>query len=259
MKKEKSRTILYAILKGGGQISAAIAFLLCAWGIAYLAADNELVVPALSDCLVQTWKLLGDGWFWQCFFSTFCRVLSAFFLSFVPAVIFAVVAYLLPPFARFMTPITAALRSLPVLAVTLILLIAFGAGGAPVAVAFLSLFPTLYTGILAALSGIDKALINVGKVYGASVKNRVFRVYLPLSSPYILREAAGALSFALKLVVSAEVVANTAKSLGGMMQEAQAWAELPLLFALVIVTFVVALVLEGAGNWIAAKIGRRMG
>ena len=237
---------------------AAVAFLLCVWWIAYLAADNELIVPALSDCIVKTWKLLGDGWFWQCFFATLGRVVLAFCISFVPAAFFAVIAYLLPAFARFLTPIVAVLRSLPVLAVTLILLIVFGAGGAPVAVAFLSLFPTLYTGILAALSGIGKELLDVGRVYGASVKNRVFRVYLPLSAPYILREAVGALSFALKLVVSAEVVASTAKSLGGMMQEAQAWAELPLLFALVIVTFFVALSLELIGNFIASKIDRKI-
>lgn len=245
-------------MKGGAQILAAVAFLLVVWWIAYLAAGNELIVPPVSNSMGKVWEMLGKSWFWKCFFSTFLRVLFAFSLSFVLAAIFAVIAYLLPSFGLFLSPIMAALRSLPVLAVTLILLIVFGAGGAPVIVAFLSLFPTLYTGILAALSGIDKNLLDVGRVYGASVKKRVFRVYLPLIAPYILREGAGALSFALKLVVSAEVVANTAKSLGGMMQESQAYMDLPQLFALVVVTFVVALCLELIGNFIAEKIGKRV-
>lgn len=243
---------------GGAQILAAIAFLFVVWWIAYLCADNKLVVPALSDSIKNAWKMLGNGWFWQCFFSTFLRVLLAFLLSFVFAAIFAVISYLVPAISNFLLPIMAALRSLPVLAVTLILLISFGAGGAPIIVAFLSLFPMLYTGILAALKGIDKELLDIGRVYGASVKNKIFKVYLPLSAPYILREGGAAFSFSLKLVVSAEVVASTAKSLGGMMQEAQAYGELPRLFALVVVTFIVALCLEMTGNIIANYADRKL-
>jgi NitT/TauT family transport system permease protein len=258
LKDESGKTILYALLKGGAQILAAVVFLLVVWWIAYLAADNRLVVPALSDSIKSAWKMLGNGWFWQCFFSTFYRVLFAFILSFVFAVSFAVISYLVPAISNFLVPIMAALRSLPVLAVTLILLISFGAGGAPIIVAFLSLFPMLYTGILAALKGIDKELLDIGKVYGASVKNKIFKVYLPLTTPYILREGGAALSFSLKLVVSAEVVASTAKSLGGMMQEAQAYSELPKLFALVVVTFIAALCLEMTGNWVAEYSDKKL-
>ena len=132
---------------------AAFAFLALVWWAAYLVVDNDLVVPALSDCAKKAWGMLGKAWFWQAFLRTFLRVLFSFVLSFVFAAIFAVIAYLLPAFAKFFAPIVAALRSLPVLAVSLILIIWFGAGGTPIAVAFLSLFPMLYTAILAALSG----------------------------------------------------------------------------------------------------------
>lgn len=254
MKKTNWKKIGYEALKGGGQILAAFAFLVLLWWAAYLLADNELVVPALSDCAKQAWRMLGKAWFWQAFSRTFFRVLVSFFLSFVLAAVFAVISYLLPAFAKFFAPIVAALRSLPVLAVSLILIIWFGAGGAPIVVAFLSLFPMLYTGIFAALSSVDKQLIDVGRACGVTVKNNVFRVYVPLAAPYVTREATAAFSFALKLVVSAEVVANTARSLGGLMQEAQGYLELPKLFALVIVTFFVALVLETVGNWLSKRV-----
>jgi ABC-type nitrate/sulfonate/bicarbonate transport system permease component len=153
---------------------------------------------------------------------------------------------MVPWFASFFAPLVTALRSLPTLAVTLVLLTWFQAGGTPIAVAFLALFPMLYTGI-------DKHLLDIGKVYGASAKNKIFRVYLPLSAPYILRESAAALSFSLKLVVSAEVVASTARSLGGLMEDAQGY-DLPRLFALVIVTFLVGLFLEVLVGLLTAKV-----
>ncbi len=240
------------------QTVGAIAFLIVLWWAVYLLVGNETLVPAFSACVKQAGRLLVSGGFWQAFLQTAGRAFSAFALAFVFAGIFAVIAYLLPAFSRFFAPIVSALRSLPTLAVLLILLVWWGAGFAPVAVAFLSLFPMLYTGILAALSGIDKQLIEISRVYGAPVWKRVCGVYLPLSAPYILREAGGALAFSLKLVVSAEVLASTAKSLGGMVQEAKVYAEMPTLFALVGVTFVFGLLLELSIGLLAEAVEKRV-
>ncbi len=225
------------------QTAASICFLLVVWGIAYLWVGNDLLLPPLGEGLREMGALLKNGEFWASFFGSFFRAIWAFLLSLLFAMVFAVIAYLLPSFERIFAPIASVFRSLPVLAVLLILLSFLTARQAPVAVAFLSLFPMLYTGILAALSGIDKQLIETARVYGATPLKRVFKIYLPLSAPYILREAGSALSFSLKLVISAEVLASTAKSLGGMMQEARIF-NLPQLFALVTVTFLTGFILE---------------
>ena len=241
--KDRAKKVWITIGKSGAQFLAALIFLAVIWLIAYVSGRNELLVPKISDCLKSMWDLLGKGWFWEYFFATVGRVLAAFLISFLLALFFALISYMVPWFTRFFAPLVTAMRALPTLAITLILLVALGAGNTPIAVAFLALFPMLYTGILAALSGIDKNLIDIGRVYGASVKNKVFRVYLPLAAPYVTREAAGALSFSLKLVVSAEVIASTASSLGGIMEDARGY-DLPQLFALVIVTFLLGLLLE---------------
>ena len=241
------------LLKNFIQTAVAIVVLLAAWLIAYFCIGNSSLVPAPWASAKEFGVLFASGGFWRGFFATMARVFLAFGISFVLAVIFAVIAYLYPSFAGIFTPIVSAFRSLPVLAIVLILLSILGAGATPVAVAFLSLFPMLYTGILTALLAIDKHYIQISRVYGASWWMRVRKVYLPLSAPSVLREAGGAISFALKLVVSAEVVAMTAKSLGGMMQDAKAWGEIPQLFALVVLVFIVGLVLELVITAIAEK------
>lgn len=232
------------ILKTAWQTLAAIGFLIVVWACLYLAAGNELLVPALSDCFLEMGVLFASGGFWIGLLMSFLRSLVAFVISFLFALIFAIIAYMVPTFERFFAPLVSALRSLPVLAVLLILLSVLGAAEAPVAVAFLSLFPMLYTAILAALSGINPHMVALSRIHGANLFTRVTRIYLPLSAPYILREMGAALAFSLKLVVSAEVLANTAKSLGGMMNEAKIYSEIPQLFALVFVTFGVGLLLE---------------
>ena len=246
------------LAKTAWQTLAAIGFLIVVWACLYLAAGNELLVPSLFACFAEMGALLGSGAFWIALSMSFLRALEAFAISFVFALIFAIVAYLVPSFEKIFAPLASALRSLPVLAVLLILLSVFSAGQAPVAVAFLSLFPMLYTGILAALSGVDKQVIAISRVHGTPLWRKVTRIYLPLSAPYILRESGGALAFSLKLVVSAEVLANTAKSLGGTMQEAKIYAEIPELFALVFATFFVGLLLELAATALASYVQKRM-
>ena len=240
------------------QLLTAALFLLAVWAVLYFAVGNELLVPSFSDCLKQMLACIKSGAFWLGFLTSFLRAVFAFFLSFVCALIFALVAYMLPPFETFFAPIVSVFRSMPVLAVMLILLSFLSAGTAPVAVAFLSLFPMLYTGILAALSGIDKEILEASRLHGASWWTRIYRLYLPLCSPYILRESSGALSFSLKLVISAEVLASTAKSLGVMMQEAKAYSEIPRLFALVFFSFLLGFLLEYAVSALAKAVEKQL-
>ena len=246
------------VLKNLIQVGVATTFLLVVWWIAYHSVGNDLLIPPPSDSVQEIGALLTKALFWQALGGTLLRALVAFVISFLLAVVFAVIAYLLPWFERFFAPIVSVLRSMPVLAVLLILLSFLNAGQAPIAVAFLSLFPMLYAGVLAALSGVNNHLIEVSRVYGTPVWRRVTALYLPLASPYILKESGAALSFSLKLVVSAEVLSFTVKSLGGMMQDAKLYAEIPQLFALVGVTFVLGLILETAVGLLATVVERRV-
>ena len=246
------------ILKNCIVWAAALAFLALVWMVAYFVVGNELIVPSFSHCLVRLGELLTSVAFWTAFFATLLRVLLAFGISLILAVVLAVVSYLLPTFRVFFAPIVSVLRSLPTLAVLLILLVWTGANGAPVVVAFLSLFPMLYAGFFAALSGVDERLLEMSRIYNVPLKKRILQLFLPAIAPQALQEAGAAISFSLKLVVSAEVLATTWKSLGGMLQEAKAYLDMPLLFALVCVTFLTGLTLELCLAAVARSVERRV-
>ena len=232
--------------------------MLIVWFVAYCVVGNTELIPPLSDSLQEMGALLVSADVWSAMGMTLLRTFGAFGISFVLAVGFAVLAYVYPAVGNFLSPLVSALRSMPVLAVLLILLSFLGAGKAPMAVAFLSLFPMLYAGILAALSSVDKHLIEISRVYSTPLWRKVTAIYLPLSAPYVLKESAAALSFSLKLIVSAEVLSFTATSLGGMMQEAKIYSEIPQLFALVGLSFLLGLVLETAVSLLAGAVEKRV-
>lgn len=239
------------VWKNAIQTAAAIGVMVVVWLVIYACVGNDLLVPSLSDTLFAFFETLGAGWFWLAFLDTLLRVLLAFAFSFLLAIVYAVTAYLLPAFSRFFAPFVAFLRSLPVLAVLLVVLMWSNAGVAPVVVAFLSLFPMLYTGFYAGLAGVDNELAEMSRVFQVPLKKRVFDLYLPTLTPYLFRESGGAIGFGVKLVVSAEVLARTAGSLGNAMQEAQLFSQTPLLFALVLVACFTGFVFQMLGECLA--------
>jgi ABC-type nitrate/sulfonate/bicarbonate transport system permease component len=115
----------------------------------------------------------------------------------------------------------------------------------------------LYVGFRAALSSVDQDLIVMSKAYKVPTFKRVTKLYIPSAAPIALKESGAALAFCVKLVASAEVLASTWKSLGGMMQEAKMYLDMPMLFALVCVTFLLGLLLETLGFFAAACVERR--
>ncbi len=229
------------------------------WAVAWAAVGNELLVPSFSDSAKEFFLLWIDGAFWTGLLRTLLRVFSAFALSFVLAVGLAVIAYLYPPFGRFFAPIIAVLRSMPVLAVSLILIVWAGAGSAPILVTFLALFPMLYADTISALSGVNKELIEMSRAYKVPVKRQITGLYLPAVAPYMIKEAGAGLGFAVKLVVSAEVLVRTKNSLGGLIQNAQLYTEeFPALFALVAVACIFGFVFDCLGGAVGNAVERRL-
>ncbi|MBQ7332559.1 MAG: ABC transporter permease subunit [Opitutales bacterium] len=218
-------------------MAAAIAVLVAIWAIAYVAVGNDLLLPSFADCMRAAGELLLSPVFWTAFLGTLLRVLIAFCISFVLAVVFAVIAYMLPTFRAFFAPMVGIIRSLPVLAVLLIILVwTRSASIAPAVVAFLSLFPMLYTGISAALLRVDYQLIEMSRTYRVPIKKQIFGLYLPSALPAVCMECGAAFSFGLKAVVSAEVLARTANSLGNMASDMQRIdTAIPQFFAVIIV------------------------
>ena len=61
---------------------AALAFLWAAWLLAHLLVKNDYLVPSFWSAMQKVGEYLKDGAFWNAFFNTFLRTLTAFFISF---------------------------------------------------------------------------------------------------------------------------------------------------------------------------------
>ncbi len=237
--KKFSKNYLSAII---GFSSLILVWLV--WFVAQKTVKNEYLIPSFSQTFNSLLGVLGEGFFWRALGKTLLKVLYSVAISFLLACIFAFIGKIYKPTRAFFKPITAIVRTLPTMAILVLILIYTNSTVAPVVVATLVLFPMIYAQLCVSLDGIDQNIINATKIFKISKRDRLFKIYLPIISPSIFSHIGSNLSFALKVVVSAEVMAYTFTSLGGLMQSANALMDIPRLMALTLIAVLIGLLIE---------------
>ena len=102
----------------------------------------------------------------------------------------------------------------------------------------------IYAQFLTAFNSVPQGLINTANVFGLSKKDKLFKVYLPIVAPSVLSRVGSNLSFAIKLIISAEVISYTLISLGGMMNTATNYLNYARLGALTLCAVALGLIIE---------------
>ncbi len=226
-------------------LASATALLLMwlTWIIAAAIVKNEYLIPPFLQSAEQFFKLFITPFFWKAFGWTILRTVISFIISFVVAAVCAVLSAYFKPFAAFMRPIVAVFRSLPTMAVLLLILVWTTPRIAPIAVAFLVLFPICYSQLSQGISQVDAELLEMVKVYEVAPKKVITKVYISRLAPMLVAQTGANLSFGIKLVISAEVMASTYTALGGMMGEAVIYS-LPRLAALTLFAVIFGIAVE---------------
>ena len=222
-----------------------ILFLWLAWVIAYYIVGNDYVLPSFTETFSEMGRLLKDAAFWHAFGGTMLRTFFAFLLSLVLGVGLSLAASLRTWVRAMLSPIISVLRTVPTMAIILMLLLWTNPRVAPIIVSLLVLLPAVYA---AALSAIDEVRENYGTLarsFQVPAGRRAMKMYLPLVAPAVLGQAGSVFSMGLKITISGEVLSNTYQSLGGMMQEAKMFVQMPVLLALTVLAVLIGFLLEG--------------
>ena len=225
---------------------AALVLMSLFWLIAYYGVGNGNIVPSFGETITCFWQFLWDGEFWTAVGNSLLRTLLAFVISFLLAAAFTAFGLLGSWCKALIKPITVIIRTLPTMAVILIIFkITYGNRTlSPVIVTVLVLFPMIYSQLTAAAEGIDGGIKEMAEVYGVSKKGRLFKIYLPLVSPAVFSQTGANISLGLKVMISSEVLVNTAKGLGGMMQTSSGAGEIARLAALTLAAVILGLIIE---------------
>lgn len=213
------------------------------WAIVSAVVGIELIIPSIPTTFQKLGGILSSEKFYVAIGNTLWRSLLSFGIGAVAAMLLSLLS-IIDPIKKLLSPIVKITRSIPTMSVILLAIIWLKPEISPVFVAFLINFPIMYSGFSSAIESVDKEIIEMSKIYNVSVKDRIFLFYLPSVAPASFDCMQSSLSLTVKIVISAEVLAQTRNSLGVLMQLSRAYLETAELIAYTITAIVLSYFLE---------------
>lgn len=240
-------------MKKGGAIKAisliypliTVGVVFAVWAIAAYAVDLPIVLPTIGATFRGLGGLLSSAQFYAAVGGTLLRTLIGFAISLALALALALPAAFIKPVERLLSPLVILSRAMPTMSIILLCLLWVSNRILPVVVSVFIVFPVLYTTILNAVQGVDEQLKQMSEVYNVPAGRRVAKLYIPQSMPAILSGVQSTLGLMVKLIIAAEVMSNTARSIGQAMNLAQMYLETDILLAYTLVAIVLSAILEG--------------
>ena len=235
---------------------AMLSALILLWIILAKIIDNQFILPDLQATALEIFALFNSADFYYAFLSTFLRAFIAFLISFALALLFAYLSWRNEFAKRLIAPFISIIRALPTLAVALLLVFWANSKVAPVIVTMLVVLPTTFTNLKNAFDSVDNSAVKACNFFGVSKKDIFYKVQMPQIAPALFSSVGAGLSLNLKLLVAAEVLSQTAYSLGFMLKSAQMYLEIAQMIAIVVLIVLVALIIELIFSYLSKKAGK---
>ena len=246
--KGKTEKILNLILP----IISFLAIVLL-WAIMAKSVDSEYILPSIRKTAKEFFALLKSGKFYRSFALSLLRSLLSFSISFILAFVLATLSAKIKFAKKVITPIIAVIRALPTIAIVLLLLFWTNSKIAPVIVTMLVVLPTIYTHLDSAFFSLDRTVIEAGRVDGANEKQIFINIELPQILPVVYSTIGSGISLNFKLMVAAEVIAQTANSIGYMLNTAKVYFEIANMLAIVCYCVLFGIIIEVIFSFLSKK------
>ncbi|KAA0545329.1 ABC transporter permease [Bacillus sp. BGMRC 2118] len=166
---------------------------------------NQL--PAPTVILQKIASMIQDGSLWGHVGITFYRVVIGFLLGTVIALILGSLVGFFRWIEQFIDPLLQAFRSIPSLAWVPLFILWFSIGEtSKILLIAVGVFFPVYLNIVSGVKGVDRKLIEVGKIYGFSTYQLIRTIIIPASMPSFLVGLRSGLGLGWMFVVAAELM-----------------------------------------------------
>ncbi|MFP4186868.1 MAG: ABC transporter permease [Acholeplasmataceae bacterium] len=144
----------------------------------------------------------------------------------------------------YLTPFVTILRTIPVLSVIVVILIVFGFRLAPYIITFLMVFPLFFQGTLDGIKAIDRTYLDIYHLDQQSAISGIRYVFYPLTKDRILTTFLQSAGLGIKVLVMAEYLAQTPRSIGNAIYLARINLRYDEVFAYTLILILLAVAIE---------------
>ena len=230
----------------------ATAFWLLVWQLLAMTVGQPILLASPVETLVRLAALVRDGGFWRSIGFTLGHILAGFALAALAGMGLAALAGRFALVADALSPLLAAMRSVPVASFVIAALIWVPSRRLSVLISFVIVLPVVYAGTLDGLRQVDPRLVEMAQVFRMARHCRFRTIVLPAALPSVASALSVSIGLAWKSGVAAEVIGIPGGSVGEKLYKAKVYLATPDLFA-----WTLAIVLVSAGCAKLLKLGLR--
>ena len=218
--------------------------------IASLIFNNTIILPSPNDVLMSLSSLLIKGTTYYYLGNTLLSLLISLVISFIIGLTLGILSGLYDSFRTFLKPWITIMRSFPLTAIIILILIIAGFKNTPYIVTTFVLAPIIYEAISNGITNIDQNLIDSYRIESRINLNIIFRVYLPLISSSLKAAFSSAVGLGIKVLIMAEFLAGSSNSLGYAIKPAADNLNYSEVYAYCVIIIVLVLVIEALPKFI---------
>jgi NitT/TauT family transport system permease protein len=228
---------------------AVVVLLVVVWQVLWAAAFwPEFKLPAPAAVWSQIWELVTTGQILDLFWVSVHRAVIGFAVALLIAVPLGLAIANVTLIRRGIGPLVSGLQSLPSVAWVPAAILWFGLNDRAIYwVVLMGAVPSIANGLVSGLDQVPPILPRVGKALGASRLGGIRYILLPAALPGFLGGLKQGWAFSWRSLMAAELIATSpelGEGLGQYLQNGMSLSDISLVFAGVLLIFVVGVGIE---------------
>lgn len=212
------------------------------------------LLPAPSAVLATIWDLASSGALFRHIGITLYRVVLGFLLGSAAATLLGALTGYSRLFHDLLDPLLQSLRNIPSLAWVPLFILWMGIyETSKIALIAVGVFFPVYLNLMSGVQGVDRKLVEVGKVYRLNSLQLVRRVFLPATLPAYIVGLRSGLGLGWMFVVAAEIMGSS-QGLGFLLIDGQTTGRPTIILASILLFAILGKLTDA----ILATVGKRL-
>jgi len=222
----------------------AVVFWLGVWQAVATVVSSAVLLVGPWQVLVRLVDLVPTMSFWTTVARTSGRIVAGFALAAVVGVLLAALSAASRWTAALVAPVVAAVRSTPVVAFIIVLLVWSDVTWLATTVAFVMTVPVIHTNVAAGIAARGTALAEMAAVFAVGRWRRLVAIDTPAVLPYFAAGCRTGVGHAWKAGVAAEVIGLPDGTIGERMYQGRLFLETADVLAWTVVVVLIAITCE---------------
>lgn len=218
--------------------------LVIVWEIISRIVGNDLIFPSILSIFRAFTDIIKGKDFLSIVFHTIKRTGISIGISLAMGILFSVFSYRYRFFYILFFPFFSFLKSIPTIAVIILVLIWSNVEAVPVITGIMILLPLIYENILGGIDSIDKDLLKMANIYKVSKFDILKGIYIPGVYYFSASGIPALIGLTLKVVIAGEVLAQDSLSIGGEIFMGKIYLESSSIFAWIIIVILINFLLD---------------